>query len=298
MTTSTGEHKRSKRRVGDVFKQPTKHLRRGKACLNCRFLKIKCDGVKPTCGQCIRVPKDDPCEYTDGPSRTVLLQQNVAQLQARIRELEQSNLGSSQSETVRNGTSFNDTNSSSPWKALLSTVILWGIHLSDSHIGTPSAREADLLQRALSHTAIPAFSGLKCFQTIQLIQAKVLLATYFLRRNQFMDSDYHISGAVSLCLSLGLHKLNYSGLVSSHSKVPCANSWVDMDERIRGFWTVFALQRHILIVRYPWSNAFGNLNSCQEITTPWPMKMGEHVSVGCSFLLKFLSNCGVNVSSH
>ncbi|KAG7098039.1 hypothetical protein E1B28_000015 [Marasmius oreades] len=371
MDTSTPEPKRSRRRTGDVFKQPTKHLRRGKACLNCRFLKIKCDGVKPTCGQCIRVPKDDPCEYTDGPSRTILLQQNVAQLQARIRELEQSKSTSPQPsigvdypsqylscsstasssgessssrfhspappppyysppslvevlpqtqtvfhssldvevmndimlpeiflphaaqfgfflnadrfrKTVQNQPSFSDSPSPSPWKALLSTVNLWGVHLSESPIGPSSPREADLLQSALSHTAMQISSGLQSFQTIQLIQAKALLAAYFLRKNQFMDSDYHISGAVSLCLSLGLHKLNYSR--STHSKTPCGvmgagtEDHVEIEERIRGFWTVFALQRHILMVQQPSSCAFGNLNSCQEITTPWPIRIGDSVS--------------------
>ncbi|KAK7019632.1 hypothetical protein R3P38DRAFT_2975538 [Favolaschia claudopus] len=34
-------------------------LKRGKACLNCRHLKIRCDGVHPICGPCIRIPKDD-----------------------------------------------------------------------------------------------------------------------------------------------------------------------------------------------------------------------------------------------
>ncbi|KAF7292034.1 Zn(2)-C6 fungal-type domain-containing protein [Mycena indigotica] len=38
-------------------------LRRGKACLNCRHLKIRCDGVHPICGNCVRVPKDEPCIF-------------------------------------------------------------------------------------------------------------------------------------------------------------------------------------------------------------------------------------------
>ncbi|KAK7042087.1 Zn(2)-C6 fungal-type domain-containing protein [Favolaschia claudopus] len=65
-------------------------LRRGKACLNCRHLKIKCDGVHPICGQCIRVPKDDPCEFNDTSSRTAELERasTVSRLQNRINELE------------------------------------------------------------------------------------------------------------------------------------------------------------------------------------------------------------------
>ncbi|KAF9264589.1 hypothetical protein L218DRAFT_231018 [Marasmius fiardii PR-910] len=68
----------------------SKPLKRGKACLTCRFLKIKCDGARPICGPCQRHPKDDPCEYADGPgrSRTRVLEDTVSRLEARLREYE------------------------------------------------------------------------------------------------------------------------------------------------------------------------------------------------------------------
>ncbi|KAL0065433.1 hypothetical protein AAF712_007497 [Marasmius tenuissimus] len=68
----------------------SKPLKRGKACLTCRFLKIKCDGARPICGPCERHPKDDPCEYADGPgrSRTRVLEDAVSRLEARLREYE------------------------------------------------------------------------------------------------------------------------------------------------------------------------------------------------------------------
>nr|GAT54467.1 predicted protein [Mycena chlorophos] len=74
--------------------------------MNCRFLKIvrilsflrlafahsrqKCDGAKPICGPCLRAPKDDECEYADGPtrSRTKALEDTVQRLEARLHELE------------------------------------------------------------------------------------------------------------------------------------------------------------------------------------------------------------------
>ncbi|KAE9400650.1 hypothetical protein BT96DRAFT_956796 [Gymnopus androsaceus JB14] len=72
---------------GSGFSRP---LKRGKACLTCRFLKIRCDGARPCCGPCQRTPKDDPCEYADGPgrSRTRALEETVSRLQARLREYE------------------------------------------------------------------------------------------------------------------------------------------------------------------------------------------------------------------
>ncbi|KAJ7863312.1 hypothetical protein B0H14DRAFT_474920 [Mycena olivaceomarginata] len=67
-------------------------LKRGRACMNCRFLKIKCDGIKPICGPCQKHPKDDECEYSDGParSRTKALEDTVQRLEARLHELEHS----------------------------------------------------------------------------------------------------------------------------------------------------------------------------------------------------------------
>jgi hypothetical protein len=43
---------------------------------------------RPLCGQCKRVPKDDPCEFTDVSSRTMDLENTVLRLQSRINELE------------------------------------------------------------------------------------------------------------------------------------------------------------------------------------------------------------------
>ncbi|TFK67159.1 hypothetical protein BDN72DRAFT_899188 [Pluteus cervinus] len=72
---------------------PNGHLPRGKACMNCRRRKIKCDGEKPICGQCSRSRGlFDDCEYaTGGKTRTQLLEESLVQLQRRIRELETAN---------------------------------------------------------------------------------------------------------------------------------------------------------------------------------------------------------------
>ncbi|KIL57959.1 hypothetical protein M378DRAFT_15912 [Amanita muscaria Koide BX008] len=69
---------------------PSRPLKRGRACMNCRFLKIKCDGAKPTCGPCRKHPKEDDCEYSDGPTRSItqILEETVSRLEARLYELE------------------------------------------------------------------------------------------------------------------------------------------------------------------------------------------------------------------
>uniref|UniRef100_D8QBP2 Zn(2)-C6 fungal-type domain-containing protein n=1 Tax=Schizophyllum commune (strain H4-8 / FGSC 9210) TaxID=578458 RepID=D8QBP2_SCHCM len=74
----------------DKASQAHNSLQRGKACLRCRKRKMRCDGIKPACQQCVRAKKADCCEYDDGKgkTRTQLLRENIARLEARIRELE------------------------------------------------------------------------------------------------------------------------------------------------------------------------------------------------------------------
>ncbi|KAL1949573.1 hypothetical protein VTO73DRAFT_8454 [Trametes versicolor] len=68
----------------------SKRAPRGAACLNCRRRKMRCDGIRPVCGQCIRTNREIDCEYTDGPgpSPTQVLEEQIARLESRIRELE------------------------------------------------------------------------------------------------------------------------------------------------------------------------------------------------------------------
>ncbi|KAL4072323.1 hypothetical protein J3A83DRAFT_4372371 [Scleroderma citrinum] len=69
---------------------PSPPLQRGKACLSCRRRKMRCDGARPTCTQCIRGDRAIDCEYTDGNRRprTIALEEDIARLQARVQELE------------------------------------------------------------------------------------------------------------------------------------------------------------------------------------------------------------------
>lgn len=52
--------------------------------------KQKCDGVRPVCTQCTKSSRTTTCQYVEKKqtSRTELLQQKVAKLEARLRELE------------------------------------------------------------------------------------------------------------------------------------------------------------------------------------------------------------------
>ncbi|KAH9932465.1 uncharacterized protein B0H18DRAFT_25848 [Fomitopsis serialis] len=69
---------------------PSNTLQRGKACLRCRKRKMRCDGAKPACQQCVRAKKGDACEYDDGKgkTRTQLMREHIARLELRVKELE------------------------------------------------------------------------------------------------------------------------------------------------------------------------------------------------------------------
>lgn len=63
---------------------------KGKACLNCRRRKLKCDCAHPVCSQCVRFGRERDCEYSekDQKTRTELLEEQIAVLKARVIELE------------------------------------------------------------------------------------------------------------------------------------------------------------------------------------------------------------------
>ncbi|RDB15988.1 hypothetical protein Hypma_003531 [Hypsizygus marmoreus] len=64
--------------------------RKGNTCLNCRRRKIKCDGDRPTCGQCEHGgPTFEDCEYPgESPTPTQLLEQRISVVKSRIRAIE------------------------------------------------------------------------------------------------------------------------------------------------------------------------------------------------------------------
>ncbi|KZS93317.1 hypothetical protein SISNIDRAFT_485583 [Sistotremastrum niveocremeum HHB9708] len=65
-------------------------LQRGKACLSCRRRKMRCDGLKPACTQCINGKRENECHFDDGrtKSRTRILMDNIATLEQRVAELQ------------------------------------------------------------------------------------------------------------------------------------------------------------------------------------------------------------------
>ncbi|KAJ6514347.1 Zn(2)-Cys(6) binuclear cluster domain-containing protein [Mycena vitilis] len=323
---------------------------KAKACINCRRRKIKCDGVRPKCGPCSRSMGFQDCEYAeDGLTRTQILEDQIAILEARIEELEKpqelrstlvlnnpyaeqlgpglspatprrgpslrlpiasqgssglssplslptspvSGLASVELEALvlnflKHGSQFGfflhvnnfreaamGLGSERPTPVLLDVVNLWAIHLSGSNEFL--MYEATYLWRALS-TTVDALSGAHGHNTIlHTIQAEVLLAHYFLRNTRFLEAKYHVSAAVSLVLSAGLHRLRSADLHTiggplgpAFHALPAPRNATEENERICAFWTVLTLNNC-------WTTADGSPSNISytvpdaRIDTPWPL---------------------------
>ncbi|KAJ7643890.1 Zn(2)-Cys(6) binuclear cluster domain-containing protein [Roridomyces roridus] len=322
---------------------------KAKACVNCRRRKIKCDGERPKCGQCSRSSGFQDCEYADdGPTRTQVLEEQIAILEARIEEMEKPKalrstftlqnpyMGERRSTSLpalsRGGSpnppmlhsDFTSTPSSPalyegvplieletlihnflhhgsqfgfflnvqnfkeaafgrsgqrPAAVLLDVVHLWAIHLSGSD--ELAAYEGRYLSRAL-RTAVDVLSGTHSLNTVlHCIQAEVLLSHYFLRNTRFLEGKYHISAAVSLVLSSGLHRIRSAETSAASGPLGPAfrslappRDTVEENERINAFWTVLTLNNC-------WTTADGSPSNISytvpdaRIDTPWPLDINS-----------------------
>jgi hypothetical protein len=174
-----------------------------------------------------------------------------------------------------------------PSSALLSTVYLWGLHLSRSD--TLRGHESTFLSRALQHTS-SALSGSHPQKVLHALQAEILLAYYFFRNGRFLEGKYHTSAAGSIAVSSGLNKirsahssLSTPGFVGNRSPtLPPPRDAVNEGERINGFWATLVLDKC-------WSVALGSPSIFTDnemlgtrIDTPWPLDNSGYEQV-CLF---------------
>ncbi|KAF7366014.1 Fungal-trans domain-containing protein [Mycena venus] len=165
-----------------------------------------------------------------------------------------------------------------PTAVLLDVVNLWAIHLSS---GDFTAYEASYLSKAL-RTSVDALSGAHNHITIlHSIQAEVLLSLYFLRNTRFLEGKYHLSAAVSLVISSGLHRIRSADsgaaggpLGPAFRRLPPPLDAMEEYERINAFWTV-------LTINNCWTTADGSPSNISytvpdaRIDTPWPADIND-----------------------
>ncbi|KAJ7728480.1 hypothetical protein B0H16DRAFT_1382943 [Mycena metata] len=162
---------------------------------------------------------------------------------------------------------------------LLNVMYLWGVHLSqDARI---TAYEPVFLAHALRSTA-HSLTGTHSRTILHSIQASVLLAHYFISSARFLEARYHISAAVSLALSAGLHRIctppeedrMFGGMRPVADALPPPKSTVEEGERVSALWAVLNLNNC-------WASAGGSASNVSYsesvINTPWPMDVRDYV---------------------
>ncbi|KAJ7790507.1 hypothetical protein B0H14DRAFT_2625944 [Mycena olivaceomarginata] len=192
------------------------------ACINCRRRKIRCDGERPKCGPWSRSIGFQDCEYADdGPTRTQMLEEQIAILEARIEELEKPT-------------------------QLRTTLVLYNPYAGERRaISLPSSSRGGSSLPSPSHVTrfridiwhikpvkyvVRGDSGTHYNTVLHAIQAE------------------HLSAAVSLVVSSGLHRIRSADAYpirgplgpAFYSLTPPGNT-VEECERINAFWTVLTL---------------------------------------------------------
>jgi hypothetical protein len=179
--------------------------------------------------------------------------------------------------------------------ALMSSMALWGLHLSPSFVPLESEqRYLRLTLEQLSAETLTISSG----QLTHLVQTEVLLTHYFLRNGRFYEAELHVNSAVSLLLAHDAHKIRSSrpysstllGVVGKQEILPSSSKdLIEEGERINAFWTAFCLERTVMLTLRNPVQTFGFITTpCVDIDTPWPLDVIDYVDVrlnsGCLVL--------------
>ena len=137
----------------------------------------------------------------------------------------------------------------------VSSVLTRTIKLVGSRFCSDSALQEDALQRLPSLLRDVA-TTLDDPRKMDVLQAEVLLAYYFLHTNRRTEGFYHIAGAVSIAVACNLYQIRTAAqqrrrLGSLHHVPSPTGDDEDDDDCIRAFWTVFTLER----VWSPWTTS-------------------------------------------
>lgn len=176
---------------------------------------------------------------------------------------------------------------SRPDMALLYTVYLLGTRLSGS--SSLQSIEQELLSRALHETATALSNSTHPHKIMHALQSEVLLAYYFFACGRFLEGKYHVSAAISICVSGALNKIRTDRPTTSvRSALSPPLDSVEEGERIRAFWTVFILdQSWAVALGAPPNVAYPADAPGAQIDTPWPLAIRDYeqvripLSIGC-----------------
>ncbi|KAJ7656227.1 hypothetical protein B0H17DRAFT_1265230 [Mycena rosella] len=160
---------------------------------------------------------------------------------------------------------------SRPSPALLSTVYLWGLRLSNQ----PNllAQESAFLTRAV-HLTGQGLSDTHPQRVMHTLQAEILLAYFFFASGRALEGKYHTAAAISLSLSSSLHLIR-SETHSSPGILPPARDATEEGERIHAWWTVMILDK-CWAVGLSEEPGFAHRDNLAIVDTPWPLEVDDY----------------------
>ncbi|KAI3619378.1 hypothetical protein WG66_012907, partial [Moniliophthora roreri] len=170
--------------------------------------------------------------------------------------------------------------------ALLNTAYLWATHLST--LEELKHYESFFLKRALagisqglSGTSSPGTSVSRSTDILSVIQAEYLIAVYYFRNVKILEGKYHMTTAMSLAISAGLHtirSLESTHLGNSAALGPPADA-IEEGERITAFWAILSLNYCWTAIDSSPSNVVPSMRTGLRIDTPWPEDMETYVNM-------------------
>jgi hypothetical protein len=176
--------------------------------------------------------------------------------------------------------SFYETAANSrPSPALLNTIYLWGLKLTP--VESFAAYEPVFLSRAIQSVA-GALGTTHPNKAKHALQAELLLSDYFFWTGRFLEGRYHCGAAVSIAISIGLHR-TWSG------QPPNPNTTVDLveeGERINAFWSVYLHDGCWGVATNVPSGMPDQKALNARIDAPWPLDMTQYERVWVLYHLR------------
>ena len=169
---------------------------------------------------------------------------------------------------------------SRPSLALLNTIYLWGLKLAS--VESFAAYEPVFLSRAIQSVA-GALGTTHPQKAKHALQAELLLSNYFFWTGRLLEGRYHCGAAVSIAISLGLHRTRSSQLPNPN---PNTADPVEEGERINAFWSVFLNDKCWGVAMNVPPGLPDQKAPNARIDVPWPLDMAQYERV--SILVLFM----------
>ncbi|KAG9017497.1 hypothetical protein FRB90_001090 [Tulasnella sp. 427] len=261
------------------LRKPIIALPKGKACLECRKRKVKCDAQSP-CNGCIRMRKE--CVYEEEHERILRLQGTVTKLEQKLKRL----LADPEVAAAAEATSVSDeTDPKAPASGPRFPAAEFTFTMPSGLDDDPPDLSGDWWKLDMP----PA--------PIQMHFGSTLLGYYFLKSGRFLEASYQVSSAARFAITCNLHRIssavwkpppttkkgdpfspssssaNLSGGINLTPLLPPPIDAVDVGERINLFWMIVLVDHSAsLITGLPTSFDFDN------IQTVWPRAIEDYES--------------------